>query len=76
MVSDLQKIEYLNLSIEENSDLSFLHHCTNLKDLQITCLDDKAINYLSNLPTLPNLEAISLYNIFLDVELNENNINF
>ena len=76
MVSDLQKIEYLNLSIEENSDLSFLHHCTNLKDLQITCLDDKAINYLSNLPTLPNLEAISLYNIFLDVELNENNIKF
>ena len=76
MISDLQKIEYLNLSITEDSDLSFLEHCTNLKDLQITCLDENAINYLTNLPTLPSLESVSLFNIFLDLELNENNIKF
>lgn len=76
MISDLQKIEYLNLSITEDVDLSFLEHCINLKDLQITCLDENSINYLTNLPTLPNLESISLYNIFLDLELNENNIKF
>lgn len=76
MVSDLQKIEYLNISVEEDSDLHFLSYCTNLKDLQITCLSENAINQLNNLPTIPNLESISLYNIFLDLELNEDNIVF
>lgn len=76
MVSDLQKIEYLNISVEENADLNFLSYCTNLKDLQITCLSENAINQLNNLPTIPNLESISLYNIFLDLELNEDNIVF
>lgn len=74
--SDLEKIEYLNISISEESDLSFLAHCTNLKDLQITCLTEEAINYLSNLPEISSLKSLSIYNIFLDLELNQDNIKF
>lgn len=74
--SDLEKIEYLNLTIEGNNDFSFLNYCTNLKELQITCLNNNAINFISKLPTIPSLESLSIYNIFLDLELNQNNIAF
>lgn len=76
MASDLEKIEYLNLSVEDNSDLSFLSHCKNLKYLQITCLGENTINNLKDLPSIPSLESLSLYNLFLDLELDPNNIVF
>ena len=74
--SDLQQIEYLNISVDKEEDFSFLKHCTNLKQLQITCLDENSIDYISNIPTIKSLESLSLYNIFLDLELNDKNIVF
>ena len=74
--SDLQQIEYLNISVDKEEDFSFLKHCTNLKQLQITCLNENSIDYISNIPTIKSLESLSLYNIFLDLELNEKNIVF
>ena len=59
-VSDLEQIEYLNLSVEDDSDISFLAYCKNLKDL----------------PKLQSLEALSIYNLFLDLSLNKDNIVF
>ena len=74
--SDLQQIEYLNISVDKEEDFSFLKHCTNLKQLQITCLNENSIDYISNIPTIKSLESLSLYNIFLDLELNDKNIVF
>ena len=74
--SDLQQIEYLNISVDKEEDFSFLKHCTNLKQLQITCLSENSIDYISNIPTIKSLESLSLYNIFLDLELNDKNIVF
>ncbi len=71
--TDLEKIEYLNISISDDTDLSFLEYCTNLKDLQVTCLDKEAITYLSKLPVISNLESLSIYNMFLPLELNKEN---
>lgn len=76
MVSDLQQIEYLNISIKDNSDLSFLKHCSNLKELSLTCVDKESINYLKDLPTLPSLKSLSLFNLFLDIQLTKDNILF
>lgn len=74
--SDLSNIKYLNLAIEEDVDLSFLNYCTNLEDLTITVLNENTINIINKMPTIPSLKSLTIYNMFLNIELNKDNALF
>lgn len=57
--TDLQKIDYLFLSVEDGDDLSWLQYCTNIRELIINFKTDNIPDF-SFLQSLNNLESFSV----------------
>lgn len=74
--SDLEKIKYLNISVDDAFDPSFLSYCTNLKDLTLVSLTDNMIDIISEMPKIESLESLTLYNMFLNIDLTKDNTAF
>ena len=73
----LLNLKNLSLSIEENSDMSWLNYCSNLEELFLTFRNDVNIQKcFGNLNNLNSLEKISLYSFKKYDEFNENNFSF
>ena len=74
--SDLEKIKYLNIPVDDAFDPSFLSYCTNLKDLTLVSLTENMIEIISEMPKIESLESLTLYNMFLNIDLTKDNTTF
>ncbi|MBQ4263750.1 MAG: hypothetical protein IJB83_05900 [Bacilli bacterium] len=73
-LEDLKNIDYIFLTITDNSDLTWLKYCTNLKDIHFYISHDDLSN-LNILKDIPNLETLSLINMG-NYQFNKNNFGF